>query len=242
MSHDMFSDLVSRRPSIRSRRGPLVVVSVFTHALVVLALVFASLVATEALPSPLEAIEFFDTSVHMADVPPPPPPRRVAQPVRQPDAPVADPGAAPVVAPEGIAPEGGIEHEVAAASQVGLVFGVTSSAPEGFGWREDAPPPPPPPPAGPVRLHSGIEAPQKIADKAPVYPAIATAARIEGIVILEATIDEAGQVVDLKVLRSVPMLDAAALDAVKQWRYRPAHLNGMPIPVIVTVTVRFALN
>ena len=60
--------------------------------------------------------------------------------------------------------------------------------------------------------------------------------------ILEATIDETGQVADLKVLRSVPMLDAAAVDAVKQWRYSPALLNGIPIPVIVTVTVRFALN
>ena len=76
MSHDMFGDLVSRRPSIRSRRAPLVVVSVVTHALAVLAIVTLSLVATEALPSPREAIEFYDTSVHLADAPPPPPPPR----------------------------------------------------------------------------------------------------------------------------------------------------------------------
>jgi len=242
MPRDMFGDLVSRKPSIRSRRAPLVVVSVLTHALVVFALVVLSLVATEALPSPREAIEFFDTSVHMAD-PPPPPPRNTPGELSQPDIPPVDPNAAPTVAPEGIAPESGIEHDVITAPPVGLVIGTSSSAPEGFGWRETEPAKPPaPPPAGPVRLHSGIEAPQKIADKAPVYPAIATAARIEGLVILEATIDEAGQVVDLKVLRSVPMLEAAAIDAVKQWRYRPARLNGMPIPVIVTVTVRFALN
>jgi periplasmic protein TonB len=240
MPHDIFGDLVSRTPSIRSRRAPLVVVSVLTHALVVLGLVVLSLVATEALPSPREALEFFDTSVHMADVPPPPP-RRSVQDIPQPDVPAVNPNAAPLEAPEGIAPEKGIEQEVTAASRVGLVFGVPSSAPEGFGWREKEPPPSPPP-AGPVRLHSGIDAPQKIADQAPLYPAIATTARIEGIVILEATIDETGQVVDLKVLRSVPMLDGAAVEAVKQWRYRPARLNGMPIPVIMTVTVRFALN
>jgi protein TonB len=242
MSHDMFGDFVSRTPSIRSRRAPLVVVSVLTHALVVFALVVLSLVATEALPSPREAIEFFDTSVHMADVPPPPP-RQTPRALPQPDVPLVDPNAAPTVMPEGIAPESGIEHDVTADSRVGLVFGVASNAPEVFGWPEDErPKPSPPPPTPPVRMHSGIEAPQKISDKAPVYPAIATAARVEGLVILEATIDEAGQVVDLKVLRSVPMLDAAALDAVKQWRYRPARLNGVPIPVIVTVTVRFALN
>jgi periplasmic protein TonB len=241
MPHDMFGDLVSRKPSIRSRRAPLVVVSVLTHALVVFALVMLSLVATEALPSPREAIDFFDTNVHMAD-PPPPPPRNTPRPLSQPDTPTVDPNAAPTVMPEGIAPESGIEDKVTRAPQVGLVFGTSSSALQEFVEREAPPPSPPPAPTGPVRMHSGIEAPQKISDKAPVYPAIATAARVEGLVILEATIDEAGQVVDLKVLRSVPMLEAAAIDAVKQWRYRPARLNGMPIPVIVTVTVRFALN
>lgn len=242
MSHDMFDDLVSRKPSIRSRRAPLVFVSVLTHALVVFALVVLSLVATEALPSPREAIEFFDTSVHMAD-PPPPPPSQTHRPLAQPDVPAVDPNAAPIVAPNDISPENDIEREVTQTPRVGLVVGVASNDLEGFGLREDTPPkPPPPPPTPPVRLHSGIEAPLKIAGKAPVYPAIATAAHVEGIVILEATIDETGQVVDLKVLRSVPMLEAAALEAVKQWRYQPARLNGMPIPVIVTVTVRFSLN
>jgi protein TonB len=125
--------------------------------------------------------------------------------------------------------------------RVGLVVGVASHALERFETPEIATPAAPVP-TPPIRLHSGIQAPEKIADKTPVYPPIATAARVQGIVILEATIDEQGQVADLKVLRSVPMLDAAAMDAVKQWRYSPALLNGMPIPVIVTVTVRFALN
>jgi len=241
MSHDMFGDLVSRKPAIGSRRAPLVVASLVTHALAVLAIVTLSLVATEALPSPREAIEFFAAPVPPVDVPPPPP-NPVASKSRQHRAPDVDPNAAPLVAPEKIAPETGIEDEVAKGSQVGLVFGSTSNAPEGFGWHEDALPAPSPAATPPVRLHSGIEAPVKIADKAPVYPASASSAHIQGIVILEATIDGTGQVVDLKVLRSIPILDAAALEAVKQWRYRPARLNGMPIPVIVTVTVRFALN
>lgn len=242
MPHEMFGDLVSRTPSIRSRRAPLVVVSVATHALAVLALVLLSLVATEALPSPREAIEFYDTSVQMADVPPPPPPRQIARPLSQPDVPPVSPNAAPLVAPDGIAQESGIEQAVTSAAQVGVVFGVASSAPEGFGWRDSTPEVISPVPAAPVRLHSGIEPPQKTANLAPVYPAIAMAAHIEGIVILETTIDETGQVVDARILRSVPALDAAALEAVRQWRYRPALLNGVPIPVIMTVTVRFALN
>ncbi len=241
MPHEMFGDLVSRTPSIRSRRAPLVAVSVATHALAVLALVLLSLVATEALPSPREAIEFYDTSVQMADEPPPPP-RQIARPLSQPDIPPVSPSAAPLVAPDGIAQESGIEQAVTSAARVGVVFGVASSAPEGFGWRDSTPEVISPVPAAPVRLHSGIEAPQKIANVAPVYPAIAMAAHIQGIVILETTIDETGKVVDARILRSVPALDQAALEAVRQWRYRPALLNGVPIPVIMTVTVRFALN
>ena len=76
----------------------------------------------------------------------------------------------------------------------------------------------------------------------PVYPEVARAAKIEGIVILEATIDERGVVTDARVLRSVPLLDAAALTALKQWRYTPTLLNGVPVRVLMTVTFRFSLG
>ena len=71
---------------------------------------------------------------------------------------------------------------------------------------------------------------------------IARAAKIEGIVILEATIDERGVVTDARVLRSVPTLDQAALTALKQWRYTPTLLNGVPVRVLMTVTFRFSLG
>jgi periplasmic protein TonB len=58
-------------------------------------------------------------------------------------------------------------------------------------------------------------------------------------VILEITIGPDGRVSDAKVLRSIPLLDAAALDAVRKWRYEPTLLNGAPVPVIMTVTVNF---
>jgi protein TonB len=76
----------------------------------------------------------------------------------------------------------------------------------------------------------------------PIYPQIAIIAKRDGTVILEATIDESGVVRDVKVLRSAPLLDQAAVDAVKQWRYTPTRLNGVAVPIILTVTVTFSLR
>jgi len=75
-----------------------------------------------------------------------------------------------------------------------------------------------------------------------VYPPIAQSARVQGVVILEATIGPDGRVQNAKILRSVPLLDAAALEAVQQWEYTPTLLNGEPVPVIMTVTVNFTLQ
>ena len=64
----------------------------------------------------------------------------------------------------------------------------------------------------------------------------------DGVVIIEATIGPNGAVQEAKVLRSIPLLDAAALDAVRQWTFTPTTLNGVPVPVIMTVTVNFTLQ
>jgi TonB family protein len=90
-----------------------------------------------------------------------------------------------------------------------------------------------------VRVGGKIKPPTKIKDVTPVYPAIAKSARIAGAVAIEATIGPDGKVVDTRVVRSVPMLDQAALDAVRQWEYTPTLLNGKPVPVVVTVTINF---
>jgi protein TonB len=75
-----------------------------------------------------------------------------------------------------------------------------------------------------------------------VYPAEAQASRVQGVVILEAIIDEQGNIANARVLRSIPMLDEAALGAVSQWKFTPTLLNGAPVPVIMTVTVNFTLS
>ena len=117
-----------------------------------------------------------------------------------------------------------------------------------------APPPPPPPPpppsppfppdvvAGAIRVGGNITAPMKIKDAKPVYPPIAQAAKVNGVVILEVVIGAEGRVLDARVIRSIPLLDQAALDAVRQWEFTPVLLNGVPTRIIMSVTVNFTLS
>lgn len=94
----------------------------------------------------------------------------------------------------------------------------------------------------PVRVGGNVQAPERIRYVPPVYPADAEAAHVTGIVIIEAVVGPSGQVTDAKILRSIPLLDQAALDAVKQWRYTQTTLNGQAVPVIMTVTVNFTIG
>jgi periplasmic protein TonB len=93
-----------------------------------------------------------------------------------------------------------------------------------------------------VRVGGQIRPPAKIRNVPPVYPQIAQSARVQGVVIIEATIDRTGKVTQTRVLRSIPLLDQAALDAVRKWEYEPTLVNGVAVPVIVTITVRFTLE
>ena len=105
------------------------------------------------------------------------------------------------------------------------------------GGLPDAPPPP-----QAVRVGGQIKEPKKLKTVNPEYPDIAKQARVQGVVILECTISPQGKVTDVKILRGIPLLDAAAVEAVKQWVYSPTLLNGVPVPVIMTVTVNFTLQ
>ena len=91
----------------------------------------------------------------------------------------------------------------------------------------------------PVRVGGQIKPPTKIKDVRPVYPVIAKTARVGGVVTIEATIGPDGTVTDTNVVRSVPLLDQAALDAVRQWEYTPTLQNGRPVPVVVTIAINF---
>ena len=121
----------------------------------------------------------------------------------------------------------------------------TMNGPGESGRIEPAWAPPPPPPVdgqAPVRVGGNVKPPTKIRDVKPIYPADAEAASVQGVVILEATIEPAGNVRNARVLRGQPLLDQAAIDAVQQWQYVPTLLNGVAVPVIMTVTVNFTLD
>lgn len=109
------------------------------------------------------------------------------------------------------------------------------------------PPPELRPPAGsmpsqPLRVGGRIKEPRKVKNVAPVYPAIAKEARVQGVVILECVIGADGKVKDIKVLRGIPLLDFAAVEAVRQWEYTPTLYEGVAVPVIMTITVNFRLS
>jgi TonB family protein len=95
------------------------------------------------------------------------------------------------------------------------------------------------PPSAPVRVGGNIRTPQRIVDRAPVTPDVARQAGITGVVILEIVIAPDGTVQNAKILHSIPLLDQAAIDTARQWRYEPTLLNGSPVPVIMTATVNF---
>src|SRR5437867_4508485 len=107
-----------------------------------------------------------------------------------------------------------------------------------------APPPPPPPPPPPQRIRVGgnVQAANLLSQVKPVYPPLAKQARIQGVVVLEAEISKEGTIDNLKVVTGHPLLIQSAIDAVKQWRYKPTLLNGEPVPVVTTITVNFAFS
>jgi len=93
---------------------------------------------------------------------------------------------------------------------------------------------------GALHVGGNIKAPTKIKDVQPIYPPVAREAGVTGVVIIEVRIGTDGSVEEAHVLKSIPLLDQAALDAVKQWQFVPTLLNGAPTPINMTVTINFA--
>jgi TonB family protein len=167
----------------------------------------------DALPSP--APQPYEGIFREPDVPPPPPP---PPPTSLP------PAVAPSAAPAAPADAAGASRPNAKAAGAAPTAGKPAEA------------------VVPLRVGAGIQEPKKTKNVPPVYPRDAIAARIEGTVVLECTISPQGKVVEVRTIRSVPMLDDAAIASVKQWEYTPTLLNGVPVPVIMTVTVNFKLD
>ena len=238
MPRDLFGDVTSPSITLGTRKWYSVPLSFLVHALVMGVFVVVPLLATGVLPMPN------DPEIVPLIAPPPlpqPPPVRLVRPTT-PQA--ADQNAAPVVEPDTIREEPKLE--------LGFEKNTTPGDPlVGAGIVEGsdvvaAPPAvvrPPSEPQKPVPVGGHIQPPDRVSYVSPVYPPIALAARVHGIVIIQATIDVQGRVQEATVLRSAsPLFNDAALAAVRQWVYRPTLLNGIPVSVVMTVTVQFKMQ
>jgi periplasmic protein TonB len=221
------------------RRLSVVPVSIAAHVVAVIGFVTAPLVTGVDPPSILSPLKIY-VPVVMAAPPPPPVPSTPNVAPRPNAAPTEAPSVILTTEPRPSTPPG----------VVGVDGGENLGVDQGAGVLADAnvsaPPialPPPPETPKVVRVGSGIREPRKLVHVPPVYPVIAQQARIQGAVTLEALIDVTGRVQNVKVLRTdSPLLDAAAVQAVQQWRYSPTELNGVPVPVLMTIFVRFTLE
>jgi protein TonB len=244
----LFQSLVVTEPEHNpARKTSTILGSMVLHSLLIAAVAIIPLLYYDVIPEQEALRAFFVTPLEIQPPPPPPPPPspaahravnmapRIAE-VRE--------GAfvAPIEVPSEIRPEegldlgvpGGVAGGVEGGVPGGVVGGVVGGLPRSVA--------PPPPKLAPIRVGGQVKEPVKIKDVAPVYPGIAADARVQGVVILECTLSPRGTVTDVKVVRSIPLLDAAAVEAVRQWVYTPTLLNGVPVPVIMTVTVNFRLT
>jgi periplasmic protein TonB len=250
----MFELLSADRRRTPPRGATPLLISTAAHLIVLVILLAIPLVYVSTELPPVPDVLAFVVSAAPPPPPPPPPPAPASSTTPQkPSAartvPATAVQSAPVKAPTEIA----AERIVEAGSDQGVPGGVEGGVPGGviggvLGGLVGAPLPAPPPPApptverAPVRIGGALTAPALLERVDPVYPPIAVQARVQGVVILEAVVDSSGRVEDVRVLRSIRLLDAAAMEAVRKWRYSPLFLNGTAERFVLTVTVSFRLS
>ena len=97
-------------------------------------------------------------------------------------------------------------------------------------------------PRGVLKVGDAVKTPRRLVNVAPTYPQDAIDAKVQGAVVLDVLVDADGVPSDVQVVQGIPQLDAAAIEAVRKWRYEPTLMNGKPVPVAMTVTVNFSLD
>jgi protein TonB len=246
----MFEDtLIESTSRIRTHRGWTTIVSFVIQGIAIVVVVLIPLIYTQALPT-----RALTTMLVAPPPPPPPPPPPAASKVAPRPTPVktevlntgqlrmptkipkkvemVQESSAPPPSAVANGVVGGVPGGVAGGQIGGVIGGVLSSAPAAV-----------PKVATPqkVRVSQGVVAGLLQHKVEPQYPPAARAARIQGAVVLKAIIGKDGRVDDLKVISGHPMLAQAALNAVRQWRYKPYYLNGQPVAIDTTITVNFTL-
>lgn len=239
-----------------ARRIALFLVSTTAHFLALVILVMLPLIFIGAVPV-VDLISFLIAAPEPppALTPPAPPiPREeavVSQPIerkdfefpdRIPDR-IAPPDPEPVPVGRNAGTITGFPGNLAIGSPVGVSSGTLGNLDLENSVAAPLPPPPKPTPKkDPLRRVSEIQASRLIRRVEPIYPHIAIASRVSGIVVLDVRVDEDGNVENIRVFSGHPLLREAAVEAVRQWKYSPTILNGEPVPVVATVTVIFTLR
>jgi len=243
----MFDNLIeTKRQRVRGRTRALTMALV-AHVVVFALVGIAQVWAVETVEPPSITVVFLSAA---APPPPPPPPAARKPPPKKPkEAPKPKPKPVPVVVPEIVQPdvvpdelpekldeeysdagfdygvEGGVEGGIEGGVEGGFVGGVEGGVSD-----------------EPLRVGGDVTPPKIIKQVKPRYPEVAKAARVQGIVILEAVINASGQVEGVTVLRGHPLLEQAAKDAIVKWKFEPGKLNGNPVKVFFTLTVNFTLK
>jgi periplasmic protein TonB len=223
------------------RRLSVLPVTIAVHVVVIGMFVVTPILTGGDLPVIASAVPYFIRAAAPPPAPPPPPsastvaPRSNVAPREAPH--TIPPVEVPPAPPAGPRVEGGDNLTVQTGDAAGLLNGANFSAPP------TALPPAPPETPKVVRVGGLIKEPRKLVHVPPVYPTMAQQTHVQGTVTLEALIDVTGRVQNVKVLSSDhPLLNGAAMQAVQQWRYTPTELNGVPVPVLMTIFVRFTLE
>ncbi len=245
----MFDDLVisSAKPK-RTKTWWTVMLSTAVQVGIIFVLILIPLIYTEALPKQML------TTFLVAPAPPPPPPpppaavQRIVKPVARliqqgkMMAPTVIPKKVEMIKEEELPPDvgavgvvGGVPGGIAGGSAGGVLGGIIGGVGSNM-------PPPPKPTTSRIRVGGNVQAAAIIRQVTPMYPPIAKTAHISGTVILHAIIGKDGSVQDLQYVSGPPLLMKSALDAVKQWRYKPTLLNGEPVEVDTTISVVFTLG
>ena len=235
----MFNELIeSLSQKKKTNTGWSVIVSAIVQVSALSVLVLIPLIYTQALPKAMLA------TLLVAPPPPPPPPPPPVKDIIKPVARLIQSGKLmqPRAIPKDVAvfKEAELPPDIINNSNQSGVFGGIP----GQGLTAGDPVAPPPKAAAPARIKQGgeVTAASIITQTRPVYPPLARQARIQGAVVLHAIIDKDGQVAKLEVISGHPLLVQSALDAVKQWRYKPTQLNGEPVEVDTTIQVTFTMG
>jgi protein TonB len=250
----MFDDLVESTPGgkQKTKQGMTVIISALSQAGLVALMIIIPLLVTPVLPKTL-------LSTMLATPPPPaaPPPPPPATPVVhvKPTAHLIEAGR--LLAPKSIPKQVNIIKEEEIPPDLGsstVAGGVVGGVPGGQiggvlrgiigGSSTAAPPPPPPKEVVPTRVTRGgdVQMASILNRVQPIYPILAKQARVQGTVRLNTVIDKDGRVIEVKYMSGPAMLMQAAMDAVKQWRFKPTTLNGTPVQVECVFEVTFNMG